>query len=608
MRENFRRPSPEDQAVLASLQVRLLESDEIEPCHRLLDQHHDLQSPKPVGERLYYVVTDAQGQWLALLVFAAAAMHLKYRDRWIGWSDAQREKRLSLVVNNLRFLLVPERTFPNLGTRSLQRVLARLSRDWQAAYGHPVVVVETFVDPDQFCGTVYTANGWEELGKTDGSGRHQRDDYVRHDKPKRLFVRELCRNARRSLQAEHLKPALAMVEAKVGPRSRPTVKEIGSIVQQLKRVPDFRARFESYPLWGLLAIYLMAVLCEAPRGSKDLAKFARKLSQAQRRALGLRLREGRYPAPSQPTFWRLLQEINGTELERVLLAVQAQLRGPAPKDELIAMDGKEPKHGGGQSVLTAVCVPSQYYLASGMVDTKTNEIPVARLLLKDLDLTGRFVSLDALHTQAQTARDLVLEAGADYLLTAKDNQLTVHQTIQKLLPAPKADSPPWQPTPTQFRTLEHDKSCLTSRSILTQPVSAEQICFPLVAQAARLLRQSDGRKDEHICLLTSAEPEKLDAQKWLQLNRAGFAGIENGLHQRLDVSHNDDRCRIRFAPGMFVAGLFRRISNSRCIEWRSHQPRPEYLTTTDFQAAMGEDQGRPALRLLFAKRPSLKPP
>jgi hypothetical protein len=252
MSETFRRPSPEDQAVLDSLQVRLLESHELEPCHRLLDQHHDLQSPKPVGERLYYVVTDAQGQWLALLVFAAAAKHLKYRDRWIGWSDAQREKRLSLVVNNLRFLLVPERTFPNLGTRSLQRVLARLSRDWQAAYGHPVVVVETFVDPDQFCGTVYTANGWEELGKTDGSGRHQRDYYVRHNKPKRLFVRELCRNARRSLQAEHLKPALAMVEAKVGPRSRHTVKEIGSIVQQLKRVPDFRARFESYPLWGLL--------------------------------------------------------------------------------------------------------------------------------------------------------------------------------------------------------------------------------------------------------------------------------------------------------------------------------------------------------------------
>ncbi len=442
MSEKFRMPRPEDQIVLDSLQVRLLEPHELERCNRLLDQHHYLGSPKPVGERLYYVVSDPQDQWLALLVFAAAAKHLKHRDRWIGWTDAQRERRLSLVVNNIRFLLLPERTFPNLGTRTLRRVLARLGNDWQVAYGHPVVVVETFVDPDQFCGTVYTANGWEELGKTDGSGRHQRDYYVRHDKPKRLFVRELCRNARRSLQAEQLKPALAMVEAKAGPKSHHTVKEISSIVDYLRQVPDFRKRVESYPLWSLLAIYLLAVLCGAPRGSKDLAKFARKLSQAQRRALGIRKRHGRYPAPSQPTFWRLLQEINGARLEQILLAVQEQLRGPAPKDDLISLDGKEPKHGAGQGVLTAVCVPSQYYLASGIVETKTNEIPVARQLFEVMDLKGRLVSLDALHTQSETARAVVLEAGADYLLTAKDNQPTVHQNIEKLLPAPKADSPP----------------------------------------------------------------------------------------------------------------------------------------------------------------------
>jgi hypothetical protein len=94
----------------------------------------------------------------------------------------------------------------------------------------------------------------------------------------------------------------------------------------------------------------------------------------------------------------------------------------------------------------------------------------------------------------------------------------------------------------------------------------------------------------------------------LQLNRAGFGGIENGLHQRLDVSHNDDRCRIRSTPAMSVAGLFRRISNSLFMEWRSHQAHPQYLTTTDFQAAMGEDHCRLALRLLFNQRPSLKPP
>jgi hypothetical protein len=127
--------------------------------------------------------------------------------------------------------------------------------------------------------------------------------------------------------------------------------------------------------------------------------------------------------------------------------VQAQLRGPIPKEEMISLDGKEPNHGGGQSILTAVSVPSQYYLGSAIVDTKTNEIPVARQLFKDLDLAGRFVSLDALHTQTETARDLVLDAGADYLLTAKDNQLILHQSIEKLLPAPKADFPPLETDP-----------------------------------------------------------------------------------------------------------------------------------------------------------------
>jgi hypothetical protein len=121
---------------------------------------------------------------------------------------------------------------------------------------------------------------------------------------------------------------------------------------------------------------------------------------------------------------------------------QEQIRGPAPADELIVLDGKQPKPGGGHSVLTAVSVPSQYYLGSALVDTKTNEIPVARELFKKLDLDGRKVSLDALHTQDHTARDLVFEHGADYLLTVKDNQPTVGANIEKLVSAPPAHFSP----------------------------------------------------------------------------------------------------------------------------------------------------------------------
>ena len=428
---------------LSPLQIKLLAHEELERFNQLLDEHHYLKRLQPVGERLYYVATDAQGQWLALLVFNAAAKHLKHRDQWIGWSAAQRHWRLALVVNNSRFLILPGPSVPNLGSQVLRLALERLRADWQARYGHPVLIVESFVDPEKFCGTVYTANGWVEVGSTDGWGRCRRDYYVKHDQPKRLFVRELCRQARRQLQAETLKPELAAVQAKVPPRCPCKAKELASIAEQFKAVPDFRRRFESYPVWSLLTMMLLATVCEAPRGQKDLSKFAKGFSQAQRRQLGIRRqRQGRYPAPSQSTFCRFLQGVNPERVQAAILAVQEKMRGPAPPEELIVLDGKEPNHGSGHSVLTAVTVPSQYYLGSALVDQKTNEIPVARELFEQLDLAGRLVSLDALHTQTETARALVLEAGADYTFTVKDNQPTVRQNIQKLVSAPQADFPP----------------------------------------------------------------------------------------------------------------------------------------------------------------------
>jgi len=437
-------PTACQQALLE--EVRIIPLVGAKARHRFqeaLDEHHYLGKIKPVGEQLYYVAVDAKGGWLALLLFNAAAKHLKHRDLWIGWTRAQRERRLSLVVNNSRFLILPDRSIPNLGSRVLRLTLDRLSADWQARYGHPVLALETFVDPEQFCGTVYTANNWVELGLTDGCGRHQRDYYIKHNKPKQLLVRELSPNACRSLQAEHLKPELAAVEKKTTPVCCHTIKEIEALTDYFKSVPEYRKRYESYPIWSLLTLMLLALLCDAPRGQKDLAKFARRLTQAQRRSLGIRIDpKGRYPAPGQSTFSRLLKRVDGRKINETLLDIQEKLRGNPPQDDLIVVDGKEPKHGTGDSILSAVTVPSQFYLGSAIVDTKTNEIPVARELFGEMDLEGRRVALDALHTQDQSARDLVIEHGAHYMMTAKDNQPTLRENIEKLIPvAPTGFSP-----------------------------------------------------------------------------------------------------------------------------------------------------------------------
>ena len=426
------------QGLLEQAQVVLVTgTEDRRRFQKLLRKHHYLGGVRAVGEQMYYAAVDARGHWLALLLFSAAAKHLKHRDQWIGWTRAQCDRRLSLVVNNSRFLILPQAHIPNLGSRVLRLTLDRLSADWQARYGHPVLVVETFVDPEKFNGTVYTAQGWQEVGRTDGWGRCQRDFYVQHDKPKRLFVREIVKNARRSLQAEHLKPALAGVEKKAGARCYHKCAELRALTEHFKALPEYRGRVESYPVWALVTLMLLAMLCDAPRGQKDLAKLARRLTQHQRRALGIRPSpKGRFPAPSQSTFSRLLSGLDASRLNLVLLAIQAQVRGQPPPDELIAVDGKEPCHGPGDAILTAVTVPSQFYLGSALVDTKTNEIPVARELFGELDLTGRTVALDALHTQDQTARELVMEHGAHYLLTVKNNQPTLRQNIDKSVPVP----------------------------------------------------------------------------------------------------------------------------------------------------------------------------
>ena len=434
-------PTPHQQILLDSVHVRLAEPDELPRCLQLLDAHHYLGAGRTVGERLFYVIVDSADVWLGIFGFCAAARRLRARDAWIGWSEEQRRRRLAAVVCNSRFLILPDRGVPNLASRSLALALRRLSADWEARYGHPVLVVETFVDPSLFSGTLYSASGWREVGATDGCGRHARDFYVRHDQPKRLFVRELCKNACRNLQAEKLRPALAAVEARAVAHPTQQVPLLRSLAEHFKAVPDYRARIGRYPLWSLLTIVACAYLADAPRGQKDLAAFAGRLSQAQRRALGIRRasRTARYPTPSQPTFFRLFAKVSLSSVERALLDFQTQVRGAPPPEELVVVDGKEPLHTGGQNILSAITVPGLHYLGSAMVGEKTNEIPVARKLFEKLELDGRTVSLDAMHTQQETARALVLEHGADYILTVKGNQASVKKNIENHIAQPPVD-------------------------------------------------------------------------------------------------------------------------------------------------------------------------
>ena len=178
----------------------MIRAAEVGPFNDYLEQEHYLESSHLVGEALRYVA-EVNGQWVALRTFSAPALHLKARERWIGWSPRQRARRLGFVVNNSRFLVRTERArHPNLASRVLGLVLRRLSADWEAQWGHPVLVVESFVEEAQDRGTCDRACGFTAVGPTEGFGRASRDFYTAHGQPKQLYLRELTPRACRRLR------------------------------------------------------------------------------------------------------------------------------------------------------------------------------------------------------------------------------------------------------------------------------------------------------------------------------------------------------------------------------------------------------------------------
>lgn len=139
-----------------------------------LVQFHYLGYRTPVGENLQYVVRDRTNRWLAVLVLGSAAWKCAARDRWIGWTPQQRQARLSWIANNHRFLILPSVDVRYLASHVLGRVARRIAADWQTKYGHPVVLLETFVERERFSGTCYRAANWQALGSTQGRSRQDR--------------------------------------------------------------------------------------------------------------------------------------------------------------------------------------------------------------------------------------------------------------------------------------------------------------------------------------------------------------------------------------------------------------------------------------------------
>lgn len=425
--------------ILDRVRVRLLREEERPEFDRLLEQEHYLESSILVGQSLRYVA-ELDGQWVALIAFSAPALHLKARERWIGWSARQRARRLGLVVNNSRYLVLPERQrYPNLASRVLALCLRRLSADWQEHWGHPVLVVESFVDESEYRGTCYRACGFKAVGPTEGFGRASRDFYVRHGEPKQLYLRELRSHACRRLRQAVLPEELAVHETALAGPCPFRAPALETLLERLNALPDSRRghglRHRQRFVIACAAVCTLMGAC----GYRAFENTCRKFTQRQLRALGCQPDEvdGKYYPPSDSTFQRVVNKMDAAAVATIIGSwLAAQEIGALAQ---LAVDGKVLRGSGRHDgkplqLLSAVTHHLRLTLDQIAIEEKSNEIPALKPLLKKLALPpGTLVTADAMHCQQESARFITQELGGDFLFGLKGNQSGILETAQHLL-------------------------------------------------------------------------------------------------------------------------------------------------------------------------------
>lgn len=326
------------------------------------------------------------------------------------------------------------------------------------------------------------------------------------------------------------------------------VSQSRPLIEVLAEIPDFRSnRGKRQALGAILALACSAMLCGA-RSYTAIAEWGRNYGVRLMQALGFT----RQP-PCAATLHTVLRRVDREAVEAKLGAwAEGLLSGtPAPQDieEGIAVDGKtlrgSQKQGApGAHLLSAVAHRLGVTLAQQAVVDTTNEIPATLDLLRQLVLTGRVVTMDALLTQRAIARQIVA-AGGDYVMVVKANQPQLREDIATVFALP--------PIGGERRTVAETGDCghgrIEHRRLQTSDVLVGSRDWPGLAQVLHLERQVISKKTgevraEVVAGVTSLGPARADAARVLTLVR-GHWHIENHSHWVREVTFDEDRSQVR---------------------------------------------------------------
>ena len=163
----------------------------------LVHQHHYLGYRQIVGQHLKYMAF-IDDRPVACLGWGSAAWAVKSRESFVGWNRTVKDQNLHMVVNNIRFLVLPWVSVKCLASRLLSLNIKMIKEDWPAIYHHPIYLLETFVERDRFIGTCYKAANWIYVGETKGTSK-KGHDHMFHGKIKDVYLYPLRKDFRKKL-------------------------------------------------------------------------------------------------------------------------------------------------------------------------------------------------------------------------------------------------------------------------------------------------------------------------------------------------------------------------------------------------------------------------
>jgi len=324
--------------------------------------------------------------------------------------------------------------------------------------------------------------------------------------------------------------------------------DVGSLYARLQTLPDQRKR---RGIRYSLAVVLVAVILAKLAGQdnpKGIAEWVRLRKDFFIMVFNLQ----RPTMPHVVTYERILETgVNAVDVEQLVREFLTSLPH-AGQSIQIAFDGKTLRGVLAADPTNKLHLLAAYLPAEGLVlfqapvDSKTNEITVAPELLKALNLQGKIITGDALHTQRETSQ-LIGEGGGDYVWIAKENQPNLHRDIAQLF-QPEKCLPATSPVINDLRSLsasEKNRGRLERRTLTTSSLLAETSDWPYLAQVFQLERVTRNLQTNHVSTkvvygLTSLTATDAGPQRLLDLIRAHW-GIESDLHYRRDVTLHEDQ-------------------------------------------------------------------